>query len=456
MEQNGEVVGGCRAVGECTVLCKFNNPCGVLGVKQITRTEIICNQREGACPDEVCDPGEDVAGPLQCPLDCGAACVDGQTGCVRSADGTPAQWDCHGGRYRENICPPGQRCEVIAQPANEVEFQGRCVDEASGAGGGGGAGGTGGAGGGQSPVCGNGIVEAGEICDDGDDDNGDGCRNDCTECGPERTTCIAGDTQGVRRCVAGEWVEESCEGGNICENGACRPPQVCEDGDARCSDGDGSAAREQCVDGQWTAPELCESGMVCVRGACEMACDEGLSRCTIDRTNATERCVNSVWVAGEQCRLAEMCVRGSCVSAAMMCEDGARRCNPDDMDAPQLCMNGNWTNERQCPPGTECQAGECLRTSCLREGRTRCSADAAEVLETCLADGSWSPERCAEGCGTPVGGEAQCMCNDRLPGECTEGRIVFAVNCVNGFEQRRQCESNCTIDMRGEARCTLR
>ena len=266
----------------------------------------------------------------------------------------------------------------------------------------------------------------------------------------ERPTCAGGDTQGVRRCEAGAWVEETCEGENICEDGACRPPRVCEDGVSRCSDGDGSAARERCVDGQWTAPELCQSGMVCVRGACEMACDEGLTRCAARGTNAIERCVNSIWVADRACGVAETCRLGQCVGVAMMCQDGQRRCSPEMPNVPQTCRDGNWANGLACARDEACQDGECIGRRCL-EGTTRC---ADNNLETCDANGAWAPERCAEGCGTPEGGEAQCMCNDRLPGECTEGRLVFAINCVNGFEQSQQCMGNCTVDARGEARCS--
>lgn len=51
--------------------------------------------------------------------------------------------------------------------------------------------GTGGAGGGGTtimPVCGNGIIESGEECDDGNLEPGDGCSPECVEC-----ECPAGD-----------------------------------------------------------------------------------------------------------------------------------------------------------------------------------------------------------------------------------------------------------------------
>ncbi len=47
-------------------------------------------------------------------------------------------------------------------------------------GGAGGAGGTGGAGGGETGVCGDGVVDDGEDCDEGDTQPGDGCSPECT------------------------------------------------------------------------------------------------------------------------------------------------------------------------------------------------------------------------------------------------------------------------------------
>jgi len=60
------------------------------------------------------------------------------------------------------------------------------------------------------PVCGNGIVEEGEQCDDGDDDDHDACGNDCTLC-------------------------PATEPG--CGNGVVEPGEECDDGNTNDSDG---------------------------------------------------------------------------------------------------------------------------------------------------------------------------------------------------------------------------
>jgi cysteine-rich repeat protein len=58
------------------------------------------------------------------------------------------------------------------------------------------------------PECGNGVPEAGEECDDGDEDQNDGCTNACTICGNEIVTA-----------------PESCDDGNLLVNDNC--PEDC-------------------------------------------------------------------------------------------------------------------------------------------------------------------------------------------------------------------------------------
>lgn len=107
----------------------------------------------------------------------------------------------------------------------------------AGDGGGGDAAGGGGAGlGGSPPACGDGRVDPGEACDDGDDDRFDGCRPDCTavdllDTPPltwtwvevPGTRCMNGETAGFGVSMApdAEGLVIYLEGGGACFNDAC-------------------------------------------------------------------------------------------------------------------------------------------------------------------------------------------------------------------------------------------
>ena len=76
---------------------------------------------------------------------------------------------------------------------------------------------------GAAPVCGNGVVEAGETCDDGNLVDGDGCDSNCTV-----TAC----GNGIR--TAGE----ACDDGNLTAGDCCSPTCQLEATGSPCDDGD--------------------------------------------------------------------------------------------------------------------------------------------------------------------------------------------------------------------------
>ncbi|HEY5948009.1 MAG TPA: DUF4215 domain-containing protein [Kofleriaceae bacterium] len=91
-------------------------------------------------------------------------------------------------------------------------------------------------------VCGNGVMEGAEACDDGNTTNGDGCSSTCTV---EEPVCVCGD--GV---VSGS---ETCDDGNttsgdgcsstctielpVCGNGVIETGETCDDGNTTSGDG---------------------------------------------------------------------------------------------------------------------------------------------------------------------------------------------------------------------------
>ena len=89
-------------------------------------------------------------------------------------------------------------------------------------------------------ICGNGIIEAGEACDDGNLVNGDGCENNCTLTG---AICGNGIIEAGEACDDGNLVNgDGCENnctltGAICGNGIIEAGETCDDGNLINGDG---------------------------------------------------------------------------------------------------------------------------------------------------------------------------------------------------------------------------
>src|SRR5262249_41786452 len=128
--------------------------------------------------------------------------------------------------------------------------------------GGGGVGGSGA--GGASAKCGNGVVDQGEECDDGNTMQGDGCQNDCS------FTCTKGTPKGDAVCDDMDPCNgaETCTAQHTCMPGtqaadgtACGMAKICKAGvcgDDLCGDGFTSPT-EECDDGNATNGDGCEN-----------------------------------------------------------------------------------------------------------------------------------------------------------------------------------------------------
>jgi cysteine-rich repeat protein len=205
--------------------------------------------------------------------------------------------------------------------------------------------------------CGDGALNIGEACDDGNTTDGDGCDATCDpepgyECTGDPTTCIS-----------------------ICGDGTLASDEVCDDSNT--TSGDGCSADclsdETCGNGivDLAAGEVCDDGANYNGDGCSADClsDETCGNGIVD-TFAGEQCDDGETVPGDGCTAdceLELCGDGN-LSPDEVCDDGntigsdgcSSDCQSDeacgngvvDLAAGEHCDDGNTTDGDGC--GADC------------------------------------------------------------------------------------------------------
>lgn len=271
----------------------------------------------------------------------------------------------------------------------------------------------------DNPVCGNGIVEGVEQCDDGNSTNGDGCQNDCT------LTCKPGP-DGDKQCNDGN----ACNGVETCDAAAhkCNSGAALSDG-AACGTGKlckaGLCIDSSCGDGVVTAPEECDDGNA-VNGDgcdnCRFSCvsTDTMRNCTpVDPCAGTATCDDTKHTCGTATPLADgtscgtdkVCKAGACVAGS--CGDGV-------VTGMEKCDFGSGNG-----PGTGCEVDctfSCSTTADTCSDGNPCNG--TESCQTVMVSGH-TGQKCAAG--TPLGDGTACG-----TGLACKAGFCVSANCGNG------------------------
>lgn len=254
----------------------------------------------------------------------GTACREGMCIAVSASACPPAECAQIGSRCEGGVRLVSQRCTIYKPPACEAEVVeqvrnvGACV---------------------QDGRCGDGVVDAGEQCDDGNEDGTDGCLPSCRQCMLE----------GVRvesRSGVG------CCDGLVDREGVCRHPDL-----------------GGCPNGVLEAGEECDDGDADERDGCTSWCE----RCT----TVGERIQLIAGVASKCCPGLEkrdgLClepapcdgcrVDGSCLGVGKRI-DGSY-CSEQGGLKPQVVSGGLCAAHHECVDGF-CQEGVCRDAGALR------------------------------------------------------------------------------------------
>jgi cysteine-rich repeat protein len=214
------------------------------------------------------------------------------------------------------------------------------------------------------PICGDGLAQGGETCDDGNTDPDDGCDATCaTEegwvCGGEPSTCTEVGT-----------------GDPVCGDGALQAGEACDDGNNR--EGDGCDATCAIESGWRCAGSPGECWIPCaVPNDCARLNNEcGVGTCD----NRTARCRVVAVVDGRPCAADGVCTDGG-VCGAGVCIPRPRDCSSLDTgctvgvcdEATDACVPRTLEEGEVCGPAGECANRVCRAGTCAVENLPPCT-----------------------------------------------------------------------------------
>ncbi len=286
-------------------------------------------------------------------------------------------------------------------------------------------------------VCGNGIVEPGEPCDDGNNNEFDAClatcqearcgdgflRTDSEECDDNNQVSTDACTNSCTTARCGDGVVwtgvEDCDDGNddnddncttVCQVAQCgdghrQDGEACDDGndddqdeclnncdEASCGDGVVWTGVEQCDDGNTVESDACRNS--CIPAACgdgviyavEERCDDGNDSDNDSCTNEciVARCGDGIPRTGvEECDDSNGVEDDACIDCRRArCGDGIQRRDlPEDDVNGEACDDGNESNE----------------DGCLATCRLNTAGDGQQRYDITI--GSEAPCRTTESCG---------------------------------------------------------
>jgi MYXO-CTERM domain-containing protein len=330
-------------------------------------------------------------------------------------------------------------------------------------------------------VCGDGWVGTGEVCDDGNTVDCDGCRGDCSavetgcgdgfQCGAEvcddgntvscdgcRNDCLALDSGCGDGALCGA---EACDDGNNVDCDGCRADcsavetgcgdgftcgaEACDDGNNVDCDGcraDCSAVETGCGDGFTCDPELCDDGNTDEHDACLSACVPAF--CGDGFIHAgVEECDDGDAASGDGCSSSCLPEHGfACTGEPSVC---ASTCGDGVLAADEACDDGNLANGDGCTLACRIETG----WSCTGEPSV-CNAGCGDGLvastEPCddgnLSDGDGCSATCTVEHGFTCAGTPSVCAS-----ACGDGLVASTEACDDGNTTDGDgCSATCTVE----------
>ncbi|RME31889.1 DUF4215 domain-containing protein [Candidatus Woesearchaeota archaeon] len=220
------------------------------------------------------------------------------------------------------------------------------------------------------PYCGDGILDEGEQCDDGNNENGDGCDAECVD-----ELCVPGECGGDK-CTIGKCVPYAgcvydfvtCDDGNACTTDRCDPTSGCQYDEVNTDD-----------DIQCTNDECDPTTGNITHEPDDLACDDN-NACTAEYCDAEEGCnyepINCD--DGDECTVDTCDPKTGCAHEEI--PDCRNYCGDGIVNGDEECDDGNTIDGDGC--SSTCKQETCTLRICKRVDATGDGATADDELYT--------------------------------------------------------------------------
>ena len=293
-----------------------------------------------------------------------------------------------------------------------------------------------------SALCGNGVINPPEECDDQNVRAGDGCNAFCQrELGwtcveiPSMCSTLCGD--GIRAGV------EQCDDGNLFDGDGCsRNCWIERQTSASSSTGVQTSsmapALPLCGNGSIEGSEECEVRVRCADGSACQSC-----RCI-----STQRCGDGLVEQPEQCDANYPCPNGGFCTISCICTQPSLSSSSSSAGEPPLvgCGNGQMEGTEECEVRVSCNQPGAVCVNCACEYAVAgCGDEMLSDEEQCERNMPCTDGALCENC--------RCLTEVLPPAEDSEPEtsVVAGTVCGNSqLEEGEQCETNAACPRPGD------
>ncbi len=287
-------------------------------------------------------------------------------------------------------------------------------------------------------VCGDGLADVGEACDDGNATSGDGCRADCT----------------IEACGDGIVdVGEACDDGATVDGDGCSASCAVEAGYA-CA-GEPSSCDGLCGDGAILGTEVCDDGGTASGDGCDASCDvETGFACAGEPSSCDGICGDGVILGTEACDDGGITPGDGCDASCGV--EAGFTCASEPSSCSGICGDGLVRGTEACDDGATTPGDGC-NAFCLVELGHGCGGEPSACDGICGDGLLFGSETCDDANAAPGDGcDGSCQTEtgfacvgvpSACTGVCGDGLVRGAETCDDGgVAPGDGCNASCAVE----------